>query len=278
MIVELDAQSSIIDDNFIQLYINCHQPIIRVDNYRYSIDKLYDLSNVWVLVIERYDNDIYSLPRNLRKIVLGDFRRKIKHYPETLNEMILDNGFNIYVEHWPKNLRRLTTVYNFNQSLDNLPFGLEYLKIGGLYNQSLNNLPKSLKKLEFNGKYENKFNQVLDNLPDELETLMIIFGYDKTLDFLPIGLVNLHLGHYVGKLDNLPMNLKRLSFPFMSKFRGSIDNLPDSIEMLELPLDYDLLIKRLPRNLVKFRASLKFVRDNQEVIDRYPNIEMLMYN
>ena len=58
--------------------------------------------------------------------------------------------------------------------------------------------------------FDEDFQEPLDDLPNGVKILEIYSSYEQNLDFLPESLEELYLYKYLGKLNNLPSNLKIL--------------------------------------------------------------------
>ena len=72
---------------------------------------------------------------------------------------------------------------------------------------------------------------------------------------LPNSIEELNLGYYFYlELDNLPNSIKIIKFNSESKYDNELNNLPENLELLELPANYNLLIKNWKNNI--FQAIL----------------------
>ena len=184
--------------------------------------------------------------------------------PKNLECIEFGECFNHPIDNLPNTLQKLKISYLFNKSLDNLPENLTYLSIEGLFNKSVDNLPKFLITLIIEC---HNFNQKLDNLPNSLKYLEIFScNFNQSIDLLPSSLETLILNTtgFTKRFDNLPNSLKILILN-LNIYHDCINNLPDSIEILDIIMDYNTIIKKLPKNLIKFNK--KFI--NSEEIEEY---------
>lgn len=190
-----------------------------------------------------------------------------------------DNITNII---WPVNLKKLVVTGSPFAPI-NFPSSLEILKIND-YDYPLNNLPANLNSLIIFSQFDNHFNHPLENLPANLKKLEFIkneSGYDYPIDNLPEGLeildirvdfsnkfiLNLPkslLKLYLGGNDNiiineLPPNIKVLTFAMNFEYHSLLEKLPEGLKILNF-YDNDNYVDEIPDNLLDYLPeSLRYL-------------------
>lgn len=108
----------------------------------------------------------------------------------------------------------------------------------------------------------------INNIPKHIEHILLGKKFISRLDDLPNNIKKitfLDKCEYNYSLDNLPNNLKHLTLP--SNYNKPLNKLPDSIEELILNENYNLPINKFPKNLKKIYFGNKY---NQELTN-FPN-------
>jgi hypothetical protein len=253
---------------------------------------------------------IKTLPKNIKKIYLGDVYNKIlrKKILNNIEEIYFGDSFNSKIDGFPLSLRVLKFGYYFNQPINNLPNNIIELSFGRSFDQPINNLPQNLKKLIIgelpislncltNPIYnEHVFNKQIDCLPPNLEILILSKKFNQTIDNLPVNLKQLTFGNdFNQKLDNLPPNLKQITlgeyfdqnidnlpnsivdlfFDKYSNFNQNIGKLPQNIEVLKFNDEFNQQINNYPQNLKIIEFGQKF---NQSIDNLPPNIVKIIFS
>ena len=124
-------------------------------------------------------------------------------------------------------MTHLSLGFSFNKNLI-LPNTLLYLELGCNNQYIIDNIPNSIKTL----KLINHFNLELNNLPNSIESIIFITDHE-----------NYCYNRRWNKIYN---------------YEKELNNLPNSVKYLYLPCDYDLVIKRFPKNLIKIYCNRKY--------------------
>lgn len=243
-----------------------------------SIINLRTLSKSLNLYLKGYKlNDYYTFKRFKS---LTDLSYNLYNEPDEIYKIqyITDNDITNNFQK-PKNflysLKKNKTIKLINifistknkDILLNLPYNLESLILKRYYNNlvpercELKYLPKTLKYLELD------FNVLIDNLPNKLEELKL--GY-----------------HFNQPINNLPPNLKKLTFDFGSSFIQNLDNLPTNLECLDLGDDNDFNnnLDHLPQTLTilktgsKFNQKLDYLPINLKVLEVGRSFNQILNN
>ena len=160
----------------------------------------------------------------------------------------------------PKYLTHLTFGYYFNQSVDNLPRNLTHLTFGDCFNQSVDNLPSTLTHLAFGYAFDKKV-----DLPFNIKYLKLNCNNNQYLiDNLSDGVEELKLEMYFNsELNNLPTSIKSILFHIKSNYNKKFNCLPNFVESIELPINYNKKILKIPKSLNKIICSkdYKFIED-----------------
>lgn len=175
----------------------------------------------------------------------------IKNVEDTQNikkNKSIEVKVNVSLDNLPAHIEEIKLGYNYNEPINNLPVGLKKLNCGFNFNQKLDFLPETLEELIINSR---KYEHSLKNLPSGLKKLELIFlkSIDSvdSLDYLPHNLEELKVTDTdKAKLDNLPINLKKLDF---SNYNGDLDFLPKKLESLIICSSSITSYENLPKNL-----------------------------
>jgi hypothetical protein len=262
-------------DNFIELI--SHYDVLEFSNFD-------DCNNDEIILCKKYVRSLFNqsvsglLPESIKELYFGhSFNQPLEGLPQSLTHLTFCYSFNQPLEGLPQSLTHLTFGYSFNQPLEGLPQSLTHLTFGCSFNQPLEGLPQNLTFLKF-GKFFNKhvnlpksirrlkfgisFNQNIE-LPN-IQFLSIKCNNKYLIDNLPNSLVELHLDRgFSQPLNDLPNQLKKISFSCNYNYDKDFNNLPESIEYIELPRKYNKKILKLPKNLktVKCTKEYQFIRD-----------------
>ncbi len=136
-------------------------------------------------------------------------------FPDSLEELDTGDVFNFEITSLPKNLKKLVLGKNFNYIHPGaLPEGLTHIIFGMDYNSSLKGLlPNSLTNLIFGYNYTRKLKP--RDLPNNITHLTFgaTYNHPLTKSVLPKKLKYLKLGHYYGQeinVEELPESLEEL--------------------------------------------------------------------
>lgn len=196
--------------------------------------------------LEVLDND------NIKKIIFDkdcDFNNVIesKFLPNNLTHLYLNSKFNSKIELIPS----LTHLYfgsMFNKEINLLKINcLTHLSLGVSFNKNLI-LPNTLLYLELgcNNQY------IIDNIPNSVKTLKLINYFDLELNNLPNSIENI-----IFMKDDKHYNYN-CHWNEIYNYDKELNNLPNSVKYLYLPYDYNLVIKRFPKNLIKIYCNRKY--------------------
>lgn len=236
----------------------------------FSIISNYD--NITKIVLIHFTGNLTILPRNIKKLYLGDFFNK---------------SIDILKDY---DIKNLTIGKDFNKTIKNLPLYLKKLKLSTSFNKILgyfdkkNNvyvsfLPETLESFIIEGHYDDDYyvetlfdKEMEPYLPQNLKFLRMSDSYIGTINNLPQNLHTLHIGSFFNQpVDNLPSSLR--SIHFGDSFNQPIDNLPNGIEIIELCGDFNQPIDNLPcslKELLFVYGESKFTYEFNQNLDNLP--------
>lgn len=159
-----------------------------------------------------------------------------------------------------------------------LPYKLESLILKRYYNKlvpescELKYLPKTLKYLELD------FNVLIDNLPNKLEELKLGYHFNQPINNLPPNLKKLSFNfssRFKHNIDNLPKNLEYLDLGDDNEFNNNLDNLPPALKILKTGSKFNQKLDYLPINLKVLEVGHSF----NQILNNLPkNLEILIIN
>ena len=253
-------------------YVNNLPPLLLSlefgDNFNKPVNNLpYLLQNLKFGLY--FNQSVDKLPIFISNIIFESLSYSniiINKLPEHINTLEFSCSLpNEQIKKIPKMLKKL--IFSNKTSLSyeiNLHENLEYLEIHGLsinelnfdyncrlnnlilhsYNHKLTYLPESIKILKLTLCCNNV--NLLNNLPNSIEELELF----DVCGFAP----NFELNNI---LDNLPNSIKKLNLK-KTKIQIILNNLPNSIEHLSLPINYDLDIDKLSKNIIIIECNKKY--------------------
>lgn len=208
------------------------------------INKLPEYINTLEFTLCLPDKQIKKIPKMLKKLIFSD--TTCLKYEIDLHENLE------YLEIHAFSIEKLN--FDYNCRLNSL-----FLHS---YNHKLTYLPKSIKILKLALCDDNT--NLLNNLSNSIEELELFDPYG----FKP----NFKLNNI---LDNLPNSIKKLNLK-KTKIQIILDNLPDSIEHLYLPINYNLVINKLSKNIIiiECNKTYKFIKN----LKKNKKIKIIFYN
>ena len=208
-------------------------PLLTNLMFGYNFNRAVNLPPLLIYLIFGYNfNQEVILPLLLTHLIFGwEFNHKVI-LPQLLTHLTFNHNFN-QVVNLPPLLTHLKFGYKFNQIV-NLPHLLVHLTFGRIFNRVIN-LPMNLTyiKLNCNNKY------LISNLNNEIEELELDYNFDLNL-------------------NNLPNNIKKISFHTCSQFNHELNYLPKSLKYLKLNSLYNKKILNIPPKLFLIICSKKY--------------------
>lgn len=81
---------------------------------------------------------------------------------------------------------------------------------------------------------------------------------NNIINFLQNSIKELELaGSFNSQINDLPNGLTKLIFNIY-KYDHELNSLPDSLEYIKLPYDYNILIKKFPKNLLIVKCDKQY--------------------
>jgi hypothetical protein len=188
-------------------------------------------------VRSKFNQSITKLPNNITHLIFGfysDYNKSII-LPPNITHLILGIMYNQPIK-IPEKLTHLVLDHYFDQPIE-LPNTLTHLILG-----SVPSFNKNRNKEQYN------IQKLLNNLPNSLETLIFDINFQGFT------------------INNLPNSIKNIIFKG-NRTSCNLDNLPDSVECLQLTINYDYKINKIPKNLIKIKCGENY-NFKQDFIDK----------
>ena len=241
-----------------------------------------------------FNQSIDKLPIFVTKVIINcTFIHSVNKLPDFIDIIELGSAsLTEPIKRLPKMLKKLI-LSEESMYFSNIPLheNLEYLELGRWFSGDLNfnftnnrlntlilhsdchkykNLPESIKTLTLVLVYINI--DLLNNLPNSIEELTLtdtVYIHDNLKLYSKL---NSELNNV---LNNLPNSIKKLNLK-KTTIQLILDNLPNSIEHLSLPINYDLVINKLPKNImvIECNKTYKFIKN----LKKNKKIKIIFYN
>ncbi len=263
-------------------------------------DNLKSLEYIEIFEIygKNINNDTIYIPSSVKKLKIScDIGETINMLPNSIEELILEDGFTQIIRDYPKYLKKLIFNTNYKYTI-NISNTVEVLKLPSnefdiiipeennvqtLMSGNLNeNDYCKFKKIKKMYTY-NIYNVLLiDRLYNVFNNNLVILVIDNDLfntsvDFLPQSLIKLYIKStkFYYHLHHLPKSLLEL-YIISYFFDSRLDNLPENLETLVIKSScFKNSLNNLPHNLKNLVLDLKYP---VELSNPPKNLELLSIN